>query len=103
MCAVAHSDALQQAMVIVQWISPRGEVIGSSSGIGNTSLPLNFPQLSLADAGRYTCRATIVSPLLNGPRIIQSNLDVIPVTDPGKKSINFDIFKQATVRLFFSV
>ena len=82
-CIVRNSPDLRQAVVMVQWIGPSGEVLNSSAVRGNASLPLNFDELSLSDAGRYTCRAMIFSPLLPGPRTIERELNLLPESDPG--------------------
>ena len=82
-CIVTHADALQQAMVVIQWIGPSGQVLNTGMAIGNSSLPLNFIPLLLSDGGRYICRATIMSPLLDRPRTIERNLNLIPMREPG--------------------
>ena len=81
-CIVTHSDALQQAMVVILWIGPSGEVLNTLMATGNSSLPLNFTPLLLSDGGQYICRAMIMSPLLDRPRTIESNLNLIPMRDP---------------------
>lgn len=89
-------------MVVIQWFGPSGELLNSGAARGNASLPLNFEQLSLSDAGRYVCRAMIFSPLLDGPRTIETNLDLLPERDTGSSSTSnltqFDINLPSRVR-----
>ncbi len=82
-CIVRNSPDLRQAVVMIQWIGPNGEVLNSSAVRGNASLPLNFDQLSLSDAGRYICRAMVFSPLLPEPRTIERELNLLPESDTG--------------------
>ena len=72
---------------MIEWIGPRGEILNSRTTVGDASLPLNFSSLSVADAGSYTCRAVITSPLYNGPRTIQSLLLLNPGGSPGTDSV----------------
>ena len=83
LCIVTNSPDLHQAVVMIQWIGPNGAVLNSSAVRGNSSLLLNFNQLSLSDAGRYTCRAMIFSPLLPAPRTIERELNLLPESDSG--------------------
>ena len=65
-CIVTNSEALgKDPIVSVQWINSRGEVLMSRNTTGNTSLPLNFAQLSVSDTGSYRCQALIMSPVLD--------------------------------------
>ena len=88
LCIVTNSDDLRQAVVMIQWFGPNGAVLNSSAARGNASLPLNFDQLSLSDAGMYTCRAMIFSPLLPAPRTIERILNLLPESDSGKLTLH---------------
>lgn len=84
-CVLTNSESLQQANVDIRWIGPTGQVLNSRTDTGNVSLPLNFDSLSAGDAGSYTCRAVITSPLLNGSRTLEGRLILTPGgTPPGK-------------------
>ena len=84
-CILTNSESLQQANVDIRWIGPTGQVLNSRTDTGNVSLPLNFASLSAGDAGSYTCRAVITSPLLNGSRTLEGRLILTPGgTPPGK-------------------
>ena len=77
-CVLDNSESLQQANVEIQWIGPDGQVLNSRTATGDTSIPLNFASLSSSDAGVYTCRAMITSPLYDGTRTIESLLLLNP-------------------------
>jgi hypothetical protein len=81
-CVLTNSESLQQADVMIQWIGPTGQVLNSSTTMGDVNLPLNFASLSASDAGSYTCRAVITSPLLNGSRTLEGRLVLTPT--PGR-------------------
>ena len=76
---MTNSDLLGDASVDIQWLNSRGEVLATGSNTGNVSLPLNFAQLSASDAGRYTCRAVITSPQLDGPQTLERVLNISPL------------------------
>lgn len=83
-CVLSNSETLQGANVDIQWISPSGQILDSRTATGNVDLPLNFASLSAADAGTYTCRAVVTSPLLSGSRILEGLLTLTPGGRPGK-------------------
>lgn len=87
-CNVSIFDS-QRDSVAIQWIDPMGVTIVSCTAAGNISLSLNFNQLSATNAGSYTCRAVITSPLFDGQRSIERTLNVRPIRDPG----TFDIYR----------
>ena len=77
---MTNPEALgEEATVSVQWINSRGQVLASLNTTGNTSLLLNFSQLSASDAGSYRCRALIMSPVLDGPQTFERVFDLRPV------------------------
>lgn len=83
-CVLSNSEPLQQASVVIRWIGPTGQILNSRTATGDVNLPLNFASLSAADAGSYTCRAVITSPLLNGSRTIEGLLLLTPGETPSK-------------------
>ena len=65
-CTVTGAEKLIDATIAYQWFKD-GDMVQ-----GQTMETLFFPALSSADAGGYTCRATVMSSLLSAPITIST-------------------------------
>ena len=69
-CTVNGAERLTNSTITYQWF--KDGVMTS----GQTMETLSFTPLSFFDVGRYTCQATVMSSLLNGPIITNSSNSV---------------------------
>ena len=71
-CAVTGAERLTDAMVTYQCFK-NGAMVSNQ-----TMATLSFSPLSISDAGRYNCQATVISSLLSAPiaTTLSNSLDV---------------------------
>ena len=82
LCNVTILDTIDSD-VMVQWINPIGLTLISRTTSESTSVPLSFNPLVAADAGNYTCRATITSPPMDIPYVVEGLLNLKPTIGTG--------------------